>query len=97
MAKRLDPNEKAYRALIRRVRRIDPDAADYMQTDARKLESFTPGSELICIFLWTHTPQGFHYWWRIEDQLLGKTCGQKIYRFFACPRTGKSFTGRRSY
>lgn len=58
--------------LIQRVRRIDPQAAAYLQqvNDENPTSNFNISWISSC-FVWSDTPQGHKYWWRIEDILAG--------------------------
>lgn len=67
----LNDDERDYAALIERVRALDPDAARYMETEARTLESFTPHGALDSCFIWDEATQGHSYWGDIEGRLKG--------------------------
>lgn len=54
--------EIEYVNLIERVRKIDPEAAEYLSGPAREVESFNPWGEIDGLFLWKNTPQGPKYW-----------------------------------
>jgi hypothetical protein len=58
-----------YADLIERVRKIDSEAADYMEEEAPKLCDFNESNVLWDCFIWMHTPQGTDYWADISDKL----------------------------
>lgn len=58
-----------YTALIESVRKIDPDAAEYMAGPAHKLSGFSPQKHLDAAFIWSKTPQGLDYWEQINGLL----------------------------
>lgn len=62
-------NETDYQALIARVRKIDPEAADYLSGPARKLFDFEPDGDLFNVFSWNKTPQKGSYWNNIYTSL----------------------------
>ena len=58
--------------LIKRVREIDPKAAEYLESEDKDKEgiNWTEGSSaLSTIMLWAQTPQGHSYWEQIATQL----------------------------
>ena len=62
----------SYDRLVERVRAIDPKAARYMDTKARKLKSFSPTADtLAAAFVWSSTRQGHDYWSELDDRMLG--------------------------
>lgn len=63
-------DEEAYNELIGKVMKIDGNAALYMATEAKELDSFTYHSNLLDVFQWCDTPQGASYWAGIHDVLL---------------------------
>jgi hypothetical protein len=64
-----------YERLIEKVREIDEDAANYLNTEARKLSSFSelhcPSAaiRLLSAFTWRETPQKHDYWFNIYRKL----------------------------
>jgi len=60
---------KTYEELIANVQKIDPSAAEYLQTEAQKLPDFSPSSDLLGVFYWDNSPQGHDYWSAICRQL----------------------------
>jgi len=58
-----------YLELIEAVRKIDLQAAEYMENDAHKLHSFRTGRRLRNVFDWPATPQGSHFWEKITKTL----------------------------
>lgn len=67
-----------YEEEIKRVRAIDPEAADYMDGPARSAPRFFPWTTdmpveeagwLCWAFPWSDTPQGRDYWGPIQDEL----------------------------
>jgi hypothetical protein len=70
-------NEQAYLALIERVRKISPEAAEYMEGDARKLPTFQADDRLGHAFHWQDTPQGDTFWWGINWELLKNQPGNQ--------------------
>ena len=61
----------SYEDLCKRVEKIDPEAAEYMRGEAKKLPDFSEYSNINDCFYWINTPQGFNYWWGIEEKLNG--------------------------
>jgi len=61
-----------YKELVERVRGLDPEAAEYMETEAPKLERFYPSGALAGCFVWDHTPQGQEYWEALALRLEGE-------------------------
>lgn len=55
--------------LVERVRRIDPAAAEWLEFgDHSKVERFDAGQHnLDDMMVWSSTPQGHRYWWRLHD------------------------------
>ena len=51
-----------YEELIEVVDMFDPDAAQYLRTDARKLSHFDAYESLSICFSWRDAPQGYDYW-----------------------------------
>ena len=51
-----------YQELIERVRKIDKEAAEYLERDAPVLKSFAPADNLHACFIWATTPKGEQYW-----------------------------------
>ena len=51
-----------YEQLIKDVREVDEDAADYLDRDALMLPSFLYSNRISECFLWSTTPQGHRYW-----------------------------------
>lgn len=60
-----------YKGLIERVRRIDRQAAEYLENEAPSLMWFLYDAKLGRCFLWCETPQGHDYWERINELLAG--------------------------
>lgn len=58
-----------YRLLCDKVRDIDYDAYIYMLAEATKLEYFEFGCDLCGCFIFDKTPQGFDYWYSINQKL----------------------------
>jgi len=59
--------------LLRRLRKIDPEAADWLRDEAPKLGkeiNYTDGWRLGMIMIWHSTPQGHDYWAKLA-RLLG--------------------------
>jgi len=58
--------------LIEDVRKIDPGAAPYLDSDAQNLSSWSwipEFSTLSTIFIWHETPQGWDFWNHIDTLL----------------------------
>lgn len=61
---------RKYLELIEEVRKIDPRAADFLNSkDARKIGRFRESSYLSSCFHWRYSPQGYGYWREICDRL----------------------------
>jgi hypothetical protein len=60
-----------YSELIQVVKKIDPDAAIYMDNEARYLDSFCIDvcGSLLGNFIWSETPQGSAFWVDINDRV----------------------------
>ena len=58
-----------YIELIDRVRKIDGEAADYLETEAKELRDFKESDQLTECFYWDESEQGFDYWDEIADKL----------------------------
>ncbi len=63
--------------LIEAVRKIDPEAAKYLESEYKDVEAinWVSGRTLIQIMHWANTPQGFDYWAKIHSQLPKKEGG----------------------
>ena len=61
--------EKEYLELVGEVQKIDPNAAVYMLTEAKKLDDFIYNRSLYNVFTWADTPQGWEYWSDIYEKL----------------------------
>ena len=58
-----------WKETLKRIREIDPEAADYLESDAKKLTSYADNNghnNLASIMKWDETPQGKAYWQKIE-------------------------------
>ena len=57
--------------LIKKVRKIDPAAADYLENDAPKLKTYAGSGEvsLRSIMTWKETKQGHWYWSEINNKI----------------------------
>ena len=62
---RIDGFEK----LIKRVERVDPEAAKFLKKEAWKLRSFLVNTKLCDTFGYLETPQGYDYWLAISSKL----------------------------
>lgn len=69
MTDQKEQDAKDYEDLIARVAEIDPDAAEYMRTEARELPDFEGGGFLSIAFSWCDTPQGYRFWEALGLQL----------------------------
>ena len=62
-----------YQKLVEQVREVDEKAAVYLETEAKKLPSFTDslilGMGLGGIFVWFESVQGHEYWENIYQKL----------------------------
>lgn len=62
--------------LISKVRKIDPEAADYLVEEAPKLKSYSnapdENNELNNLFSWKYSKQGHKFWSNIDRQLNAK-------------------------
>ena len=68
-----DPKgEAAYQKLIAKVAKINPTAAEYMQTHMRNLEGFYTSDSLSEVICWSETPQGHAYWASICNLIEGE-------------------------
>jgi hypothetical protein len=56
-----------YYNLIGKVADIDIQAALYLRNEAIHLESFSYCGTLIACFMWDCTPQGLHYWEKLNN------------------------------
>jgi hypothetical protein len=60
-------------SLINDVRKLDTEAADYLENGAPKLGSYDDnkgeGDELSALFIWSESPQGTRYWANLDDIL----------------------------
>jgi hypothetical protein len=65
----LTKDEDDYNDLVGEVQKIDPNAAVYMLTEAKKLDDFDYTDRLVTAFTWADTPQGWEYWDDIDTQL----------------------------
>lgn len=71
MAKR--KTSKEYGILIHRVRKINPEAANWLRDVAPTMgDSFDPCGDLSDCFWWCMTPQGHMYWKEIDNKLKGR-------------------------
>lgn len=62
----------AYVELVGKVRKIDPAAADYLESkELRKNKSFVYSGDIFSSFSWLITPQGHAYWHNIAQRLGG--------------------------
>jgi hypothetical protein len=59
----------SYQELVEIVRKVDPAAADYLDTDARKRHDFYPCGCLNLVMRWQDTPQGFAYWDEVSEKI----------------------------
>jgi hypothetical protein len=64
-------SEEAYQELIERVRVLDAEAAEYLETKARSSDSHVLTNMLSGSFIWDRTPQGHAYWDAIDEKLHG--------------------------
>jgi len=64
-------SEEAYQELIERVRMLDAEAAEYLDTKACVLNGRVLTNVLACSFIWDCTPQGQAYWEAIDEKLHG--------------------------
>ena len=58
--------------LIKKIKKIDPIAAEYLKNEAPKLPSYTldpSGATLTTLFHWDKSSQGHQYWNNIHFQL----------------------------
>jgi hypothetical protein len=62
-------NLTPYEKLIERVRKINSDAAKYLETEAKDLPNFMEVDDLCCVMEWKLTPQGHDYWSSINKIL----------------------------
>ena len=61
---------KEYQRLIKQVRQIDREAAEYLENEAPKRADFIRYSyDLSECFSFRNAPQGHPYWWQIFDKL----------------------------
>ena len=60
---------KEYQRLVRQVRRIDAEAAKYLENEAPKLKGFNFDYGLTSCFYFGYTPDGREYWMSIYDEL----------------------------
>ena len=60
---------KAYLELVRKVEKIDAEAAIYLLTEAYKLPTFVACGELSYCFTWLSSEQGGAFWVRINKRL----------------------------
>ena len=64
---------KAHLNMIRRVERIDKEAAIYLKKKLKeydgKAKGFSPNNYLLGCIVFSETPQGFTYWSNIMKQL----------------------------
>lgn len=58
-----------FKALVERVRAIDPKAAEYMSEPHDDINEDRSASDLDCWAIWSLTPQGHFYWREIHKQL----------------------------
>jgi len=58
-----------YFALIEAVRKIDIQAAEYLENEAPKLLSFKPRNNIDGSFTWARTPQGNGYWSNLNSRI----------------------------
>lgn len=55
-------DKEDYLKLIAEVEKINPEAAEYMRTDARNINGFKENGDLDSCFVFDVTRQGFDYW-----------------------------------
>lgn len=56
--------------LIEEVRKVDPRAADFLESkDARKIRFFKEKENINDCFLWVNAPQGHEYWRKIAEAI----------------------------
>jgi hypothetical protein len=60
---------KEYEGLIKRVAKIDEEAAEFLKTEMPKLEGFEDRGNLSGVIVWDDTPQGHEYWHEIYMEL----------------------------
>ena len=65
-----------YQELIERVRKIDKEAAEYLEEEAMLLPYFTPKAILRYCFFYTDAPQGQLYWQNLSKQLGEYPCNK---------------------
>jgi hypothetical protein len=70
------------KTLIKKVREIDPKAANYIESEVlprweaipgsiEKVEKFSLSDQLSTFIIWSETPQGFDCWFSIYLKLKG--------------------------
>lgn len=65
----------AYVELVGKVRKIDPNAADYLESKKlRKIGGcgFDYSGDILYVMDWQSTPQGHSFWKKIADKLDAK-------------------------
>lgn len=60
---------KRHREMVERVRQFDSAAAEYLETDARNLSSFTESEHLYGCMRWAETLQGAAFWKVLSDKV----------------------------
>lgn len=63
---------QSFKSLIKRVEKIDPEAARWLKKEAYKLNSFDVGDDLTDCFCWDRSPQGYNYWFLINKKLTSR-------------------------
>lgn len=72
---------QTHEELIQQVEAIDPEAAEYLRTEARELESFTECAVLNGVFIWDDSPQGHDYWNDLYTQVYAIELGMEEEEF----------------
>jgi hypothetical protein len=63
-------HKKGYLLLIEEVKKIDKEAALYLDNEARNIEGFNESMNLLECFDWGLSSQGHSFWSRIHDDLV---------------------------
>lgn len=66
-----EESPQKFKDLVKRVENIDKDAAKYLKTEVFNLseKDFEPTSTLMTCLIFSATPQGDDYWWKIVAKL----------------------------